>query len=682
MKITIQKSLKSFLLCFFFLGLSISFNAQHFTFDTQMGDVTVQASSAAIAYKAVSTEGHTGVLEISPVNTAGLPGITISSTSEIINTVNKWMKIVYKADNEFEFHKFRLNSGGGNVNAPNNILVTDGTWQTLYYDLSAAGNWTGKSDVFFFLNGGTSAGALKFEIDEISFVTRTTADGAIPTTADASINIEHAVTSASDITIPTDATYRIEPNKSLDITGNLTTNDGLSIESGGSLKVSGTSTGNITYKRSLATTNWYLVSSPVVGQGIVDFYTNSTPALGTGTGNAQNVAIAPYDNSQADANDRWVYYTEGQVDGDDGDDTADTFASGSGYTVKLQSSQDIYFTGTMQTSNVPVTLKMGGASGTNFNALGNPFPSFINGDTFLSAETGDLDSETAWIFNQSSGTYDTKTPGGNPNFKIAPGQGFFVEASTTNMVSLATGSQSVESTDTFQKSASRTEIFLNIESNNVSRNARILYDSNATLGFDNGYDGKMFGGVSLSLEVYTHLLENNNGVKYDLQILPDTGLESMVIPVGIKATVGDITFTTEALNLPTDIKVFLEDRVNNVFTRLDEANSNYKVTLPEVINGVGRFYLHTSAKSSLSVDNIELQGVSIFKSSASTLKIAGLQQGKASVSLFNIQGKQILSSSFNANGVKEISLPRLATGVYFVQLTTEKGKLNKKIILE
>ena len=156
----------------------------------------------------------------------------------------------------------------------------------------------------------------------------------------------------------------------------------------------------------------------------------------------------------------------------------------------------------------------------------------------------------------------------------------------------------------------------------------------------------------------------------------------MVIPVGVKAVAGkEITFTAAALNLPAGFKVFLEDRVTSTFTRLDEANSNYKVTLTEALNGIGRFYLRATI-SALSDDSVALNSVSIIKSNNSTLKIAGLTQGKAAISLFNILGKQVMSSSFEANGVKEISLPKLATGVYVVQLTTEAGKLSKKIILE
>ncbi|MDB9732723.1 T9SS type A sorting domain-containing protein [Polaribacter sp.] len=126
-------------------------------------------------------------------------------------------------------------------------------------------------------------------------------------------------------------------------------------------------------------------------------------------------------------------------------------------------------------------------------------------------------------------------------------------------------------------------------------------------------------------------------------------------------------FTEASLNLPSGIKVTLEDRVKNVFTNLDD--SDYKITLSEPIDGVGRFYLHTSSKSALSADdNIALSSVSIYKTNASNLRIAGLQQGSTNVKLYNILGKQVLNSSFEANGVKDVALPQLATGVYIVQL--------------
>ena len=95
---------------------------------------------------------------------------------------------------------------------------------------------------------------------------------------------------------------------------------------------------------------------------------------------------------------------------------------------------------------------------------------------------------------------------------------------------------------------------------------------------------------------------------------------------------------------------------------------------------MGRFYLHTN-QSVLNINDVTLENVSFFKVNNS-LRIVGLQQGKASVKLFNILGRQVLNTAFESNGTKDISLPSLAKGVYIVQLETAEGKLNKKIILE
>ena len=215
-----------------------------------------------------------------------------------------------------------------------------------------------------------------------------------------------------------------------------------------------------------------------------------------------------------------------------------------------------------------------------------------------------------------------------------------------------------------------------------NRYARIYYDNNATLDFDNGFDGETFSGVANTFDVFTQLIGNNVGKNYQVQALPNTDLASMVIPVGVKADANkEITFSAEAMNLPTGIKVFLEDRVHNTFTRLDEANATYKVTLTAALDGVGRFYVHTT-QSALSIDNVTLTGVSIFKANAATLRVTGLTQGKASISLFNVLGKQVMSTSFEATASKDISLPKLARGIYFVKVQTATGELSKKIILE
>ena len=128
--------------------------------------------------------------------------------------------------------------------------------------------------------------------------------------------------------------------------------------------------------------------------------------------------------------------------------------------------------------------------------------------------------------------------------------------------------------------------------------------------------------------------------------------------------------------------MFLEDRLTNTITRLDEANANYIATVSEAIDGVRRFYLHTKSSVLSSTDEVVLDNISIYTPNSTTLRVTGLPQGKATVKLFNILGKQVMQTSFISTGVRDIALSKLATGMYIVQLETEAGKLNKKIVFE
>lgn len=428
--------------------------------------------------------------------------------------------------------------------------------------------------------------------------------------------------------------------------------------------------GTVTYNRNLATSNWYLVSSPVSGEIMTDMRANNS----FNTNGSNEISFAPYDNSQAVASDRWAYF---------GDTATDALVDGKGYSTSLSSSGDISFSGTINTSDVTIALTQGGGSGTNFNLLGNPFTAYINSGTFLTNETGDLNSETIWLWDQSgnggAGEYVTKVTA--DAFKVAPGQGFFVEASSTNNVIFTEAMQSHESTDTFQRNG-RTEVHILMNDGTNNKFAKLYYIDGTTTSFDNGYDGELFGGVANPFAVYTHLLGDSQGKNYQIQSLPNSNYESMIVPVGVNAVSGkELTFSVNAMNLPDAIKVYLEDKSNNSFTRLDETNAEYKITLDADLNGIGRFYIHTTS-SVLNTPNFDISTVNIYKTTNTNVRITGLQNGNASTNLYNILGKRVFSNSFKVKSVNDINLPELKTGVYIIQLTTEQGKVNKKIIIE
>jgi hypothetical protein len=126
----------------------------------------------------------------------------------------------------------------------------------------------------------------------------------------------------------------------------------------------------------------------------------------------------------------------------------------------------------------------------------------------------------------------------------------------------------------------------------------------------------------------------------------------------------------------------LEDKGTNTFTRLDEVGNKYTIILTETSNGIGRFYLHTTESALSTKTNSVFKNIRIYRTNHTTLRIVGLPEGKTTVKLFNLLGKQLLNNSFTTTGVEDISLPQLSTGIYIIQLESEKVLLNKKIILE
>ena len=178
---------------------------------------------------------------------------------------------------------------------------------------------------------------------------------------------------------------------------------------------------------------------------------------------------------------------------------------------------------------------------------------------------------------------------------MAPGQGFFVNATSAGTVTFDESNQAATG-NAFQKSA-KTEVKLVLTDGENNRFAKLNFGDNFSKGYDYGWEGETFGGIPNSLSIFTSLLEDNVGKRYQVQSLPNSDYESMVVPVGITAAVNkEITFSAEALNLPEDLKVFLEDTSNNTFTRLDEANATYKVTLDRKIRWCWTFLFTYNSK--------------------------------------------------------------------------------------
>ncbi|OSY88502.1 hypothetical protein WH52_07050 [Tenacibaculum holothuriorum] len=459
--------------------------------------------------------------------------------------------------------------------------------------------------------------------------------------------------SSSDVTIPNGLTNYPTISSAVAV-------NSISIASGASLIANASVTGTTTYTRNLPTTNWYLVSAPVSGETQQDIIANHTFASGSGS----NIGIGAYTNNGTTP---WVYATAA---------TTGPLVSGVGVSMKLAAAGDVSITGSVNTSNVSFPVSTGTRN--NFNLIGNPFTSYVSSSDFATANTGLLSEETVWLWNGSQYvTYNNMTP-----IQIAPAQGFFVEASGSGNVTFSTANQSHQGTDTFHRGATIPSLELFIQNNSDNKQStKVFYVDGKTKGFDNGYDSKMFNGATQNFTVFTHLISNNDGRNLAIQTLPNSDLETMVIPVGVIAEANkEITFSINSQNLPSGIKVYLEDRINNKFIDLSE--NTYLITLANNSNGTGQFYIHTTSQKLSTGDfRNNLDNVSIYKSASKEITISGLQTN-ANITVYSILGKELIKTQIVSNGSSQINLPYLAPGVYIVRLSSDLGNMTKKIILE
>jgi hypothetical protein len=449
----------------------------------------------------------------------------------------------------------------------------------------------------------------------------------------------------------------------------------LFIDSGASFITSGSVGGIETYFVHLPDDKWHLISTPF--QQTINAAWVSAAGIATGNVNNTNIAIGTYQNNTPNGvTGPWVYFKS--------TDAASAFTNGKGFSMKKLSKGMFIFNGNLVSGDKSINITTGtGTGSSSWNLIGNPYPSYINVDTFLTTNTTSLKDayEAVFVWNAETENYDAMTDG-----FIHPGQAFFVNSNVASTnVSITASMLSHQRNINFYKSENKQfpKILLNFSDGTISKQTEINYLDGKTTGLDPRFDIGLFDGVAANLSIFTHLVTNNEGISLMRQTLPNSDFENMVIPIGINAMAGkEITFSADATNLPDGLHLYIEDKINNSFTKLDDKDAIYKTATTDAINGVGRFYIHTTNSVLGAEDVVGLQHIGMYTTSNSNLRIVGLSAGQVALKIYSLLGKEVLNHTFQAEGVADITLPKVSKGIYIIQLTTDNGSLNKKIILK
>ncbi|MCG8184071.1 T9SS type A sorting domain-containing protein [Tenacibaculum piscium] len=501
--------------------------------------------------------------------------------------------------------------------------------------------------------------------------------------------VNSGLSKVQNLEIQTGASLTIPTGNSLIVTQNLTQNGTLTIHSdansNGELLVKGNQTGNqtgnasIDYKRYL-TTNWHLISAPVIGQNINDF-TNDLAKNGLKYG------VATYDNSLT--SNRYVHYTE--PTGTNSIASAGAFDTGKGYSIKKQTAGVLTFSGTLQNATVSKAItNNSSASGTKWNLIGNPFTASINANQkgvsssdFLTINQNELDPNNIaiYLWNSSNNSYDIINHA-TASKKIAPGQAFFVASKASSGQVQFTKNMQHETTSSrfLRESNQNPSIDLTISNGRQLRTTQIKYLEKMTADLDKGYDAGAFL-TNTTFDVFTKLASNNNTTNFALQCLPNENYENMIIPVGVNAQKGtEIALSANALHLPEGIKVYLEDRQKNSFTQID--TTSYKIQLDTAVNGVGRFYLHTTYRDNNQLITSDIQDeIQVFLVEKNKLKVTTKKAGQnMNIAIFDVLGRKVFDSKVISKNYQEFSLSTLKTGIYIVNIQQDNfNAVSKKI---
>ena len=502
---------------------------------------------------------------------------------------------------------------------------------------------------------------------------------------------------AGDVTIAGSNTYfdtlTIDPGASVtvDVGATISANSATTLNSTSiafsSLIVKGDINGIVNYNRytaligSAAGGTNDLISAPVVGQIFGDFATANANLAASGNLRA----FASYNT------------TDGAYQNyDTGVNANTTLLSGAGYRAATSDGSTLKFTGTVSTADVNVSISDASA-GNAWNLIGNPYPSYINFQSFFDGNKDQFNSESAYqaIYGYNGGASNGWTVWNSATLAdpaitgvIAPGQAFFVKAKATGgTVTFTTAMQTTGNADDFilgkQTKLSVALCKLRLSSVTKSASTAIYFIEGTTKGLDLGYDAATYADSSTDFSIFSNLVAENTGSEMAIQSLDYTDFNDVVVPLGINAKLGALTIGIDALatTLPAEIHVYLEDRETSTFTLLTA--NDYTFTPASDLKGAGRFYLHYSAKA-LTVERTNFNDIQIYSTiSPREIMIKGILNSDARAFLYDVNGRLVFNQKLKQTvSTHRIDASRLSVGLYLIKVFNDQKVKTQKLFIQ
>ena len=492
-----------------------------------------------------------------------------------------------------------------------------------------------------------------------------------------------STTQCESVSVAPGASLTIDSGVTLDVSNTIDLNS--SSTSYSSFILDGTVNGTIKYHRHVnaasgngtSTGNNDLISAPLTGETFGGFRAANANILSGTIGGNPAFLFGPFNPATAS----YINFTPSN-------DTS-TLDAGIGYRTGSTDNSTYTFTGSAETGTVNVPVTSGGMS--DWNLIGNPYPSYINAQAFLNnmANSGLIDENAVGIYGYDGAATDGWTiynlATTTPSTVIAPGQGFFINAESSGTIAFTPAMRTTGSTDDFiagRNADALTYLKLQLSSSTALYKTDFYFNPQASTGLDAGYDASVWNSVPTNFSIHSYLVEGDNDTAMALQALHSNDLDNVTIPLGITITPNEpITFSILESTLPEGINVYLEDTVSGTLTLLND--NAYEVTLDTAIVDKGRFYLRF-VNQVLSTNTSALAQLQLFTNQEQrSLTIKGQLIADSELRLYDLQGRLLLHEPLKDHvSIQHLDLAGLPSGVFIVSIESANASKTEKIILK
>ncbi len=550
-----------------------------------------------------------------------------------------------------------------------------------------------------------------FEVDNVFVSTRKTiasatsgnwetastwAGGVVPTSANDVfiaaghlVNVNATTVQCYDLSISAAGALTVKSGANLNISGKLFNNAAtpaagvvanVVIENNANLIQTATpaNTGSVTVKRNsnaLSRLDYTIWSSPVTNAN--QFLTTFSPATDSGRFYNYNVTGDTYASISSPS--------------------TTPFTKGAGYLIRMPndavtapSTQTFngQFTGVLNNGNVPVTLVWDATH--PYNMVGNPYPSVIDANTFISDNSTKIEtalyfwrkkngSGSAYaVYNSLGGTTASSTSE-VPNGKIQVGQGFFVAAKSAGAVATFFTNTMREaaptSTQFFKTKQMDTQnrVWLNLtNTEGVFSQALVGYIDGATQGVDN-YDGKYINDSPIALT------SNIEGAEYTIQGRPAFEISDIVALNFKTNAAGTYTISKDHADgvFATGQDIYLVDATTSTETNLQ--TDAYTFTAASGVDNA-RFSLKYQKTLGINTAEFNDNSVQVYRNNGG-LKVTSGANAIRSIKVYDILGRVIAEqNNVNANSATIKDL-RATHQVVLVKVTSaDNTVVTKKVV--